>query len=505
MRVYAGIAVVVTLIIGAVIVLGSVFPDLMRSSDAVRGRLLPATNAAIELRVIEADLYRTMRTWTLQGDTSALSEHLRLRTRADDQLRSLADHVGRDGALLPIYGEVESRHDDFIVLADDVIQLRTSGQVTEALDLAFSDQAVVAFEAMARAAERMRDALFEERDREVDELHQRLLRLGGTLISVAAILLVLTIILYITLKDWVLSPLERLRDQMRVAARSDGHETPIEPSGPPELANVGRDAEHLRRKLVEEIDEARAAREALGQDAPGVAAIRRELMPDLADPKIDGLHIHGVQQPAHGVLAGDWWDCIRLGDGRLAVCVADVAGHGPKSGIAALRIKHILNLVLSIGGSPAQAMRRIAETFEEEQSLFATAFTMTVNPETGAVIWANAGHVPPLLVRSADGTQHHLEPTGPLLSTLGGEWINAELILEPGDTVLIPTDGLIEAHDDSGEILGEAGFAQIEQTNRAGADGDIVDLVSRMIATIREGAVDWGRDDATLVGVRRAR
>jgi serine phosphatase RsbU (regulator of sigma subunit)/CHASE3 domain sensor protein len=503
MRLYAAISVAVVLIVVAIAMVGSVFPQMMRSSDTVRGQLLPATNAAIELRVIEGDLNRTMRTWALDGVPFTLEEHQRLRRDAEIQFVALRDYTGDDERLGILYAQVQQLHDAYLAdVADEVIRLRTAGDVEAALDLAFSDEATRAYVQMTSASVLMRDALFEQRDEEVNDLHRRLVRLGGTLASIAGILLLMTIISYVTMTDWVLRPLERLRDQLRVSAGDDGHETPILPSGPPELANVGRDAEHLRRKLLGEIDEARAAREALGQDAPGVTAIRRELFPDLPDPDIDGLQVHGVQQPAHGVLAGDWWDCIRLGDNRIAVCVTDVAGHGPISGIAALRIKHIVNLVLTLGGTPAQAMRRIAETFEDEQSLFATAFLIVIDAETGEATWSNAGHVPPLLVRANGGSQV-LEPTGPLLSTLGGEWTSMQGALAEGDTLLIPTDGIVESHSENGEILGEDGFADVERTTRGAAGDDLADHVSRIIAAIRDQATDWGRDDATLVAIRR--
>ena len=123
----------------------------------------------------------------------------------------------------------------------------------------------------------------------------------------------------------VLTPIAALREQLREAATPGHHDAVIEPIGPPELRDLGADAEALRRALVHEIDEATAAREALEQEGPVVEAIRRELAARTEAVPL-GVTIAGVLRPAEGVLAGDFWDRIPLTDGRAALSSATCPG-----------------------------------------------------------------------------------------------------------------------------------------------------------------------------------
>ena len=501
-RIYVVIAIGVTLIAAAVISIGSAFPNLMQTSDEVRGRLLPAATAATDLRVHQGDMARSLRAWALNGQQTDFNEHMTKRNLCNQDLQEVRRLLQGTDDLGPLLTGVEQSYAAYVMqISDQVIRLRQEGQAVSALQLAFSPTQNSLFASMDGSYLQLRKGIFERRDAEVAQLHSSLVRLGGTLASIALVILLLLAVGWASANGWVLRPLDDLREQMRRVARDSEHELPITASGPAEIAAVGRDAEVMRRRLVGEIDEARAAREALGQDAPGVAAIRRELFPDHASPDLDHYVVHGAQSPAQGVLAGDWWDTIRLGESRIAVCIADVAGHGPVSGIAALRIKHTVSLVLGLGGTPTQAMRRIAETFDAEQSLFATAFLMVIDLNANTAQWVNAGHIPPLLLRSVE-PHRTLEPTGPLLSSLGGTWSVGELQFFPGDIVLVATDGLIESHDAHGVMLAEDGFAQIVQSHYRITD-DPVDLIHRVIASIRERASDWGRDDATLVAISR--
>ena len=156
----------------------------------------------------------------------------------------------------------------------------------------------------------------------------------------------------------------------------------IVPVGPPELRDLGADAEALRRALVHEIDEATAAREALEQEGPVVEAIRRELAAR-TDAVPLGVTIAGVLRPAEGVLAGDFWDRIPLTDGRAAAVICDVSGHGPRAGIVAMRLKTSITLGLVAGQDPPQILHRACDAFADEPGRFATAAILIADVEQG--------------------------------------------------------------------------------------------------------------------------
>ncbi len=242
------------------------------------------------------------------------------------------------------------------------------------------------------------------------------------------------------------------------------------------------------------------AREGLAQDAPVVAAVRRELgMGDL--PEIDGLDIAGVLSPAEGVLAGDWWDARLLPSGLLAVSLCDVSGHGPEAGICALRVRHVIVTVLESGGSPAEAITAAGRSFAAEEERFATVVVMTVDPLTGSVCWANAGHHPPLML---GGVESRLEATGPLLSCLGGGWQDRQCHLGEGQAILAFTDGLLESHDRGGRELEEEGIrGLVGPWPGDHLPGGVAELVAAVTAAARQRAADWQRDDVTVVALAR--
>lgn len=136
-------------------------------------------------------------------------------------------------------------------------------------------------------------------DRAVMQQEQEFIRLS-TLLNVSALVtLGLLAVLSLLLLRGVLRPLKELQAQMLTVAQEGNHETPIIASGPPELRDVGQDAEKMRRELVTEIDSARQAHEGLEQQTPVVAAIRAELA-DSHDTSVPGMDLSGVQQPAQG-------------------------------------------------------------------------------------------------------------------------------------------------------------------------------------------------------------
>lgn len=315
--------------------------------------------------------------------------------------------------------------------------------------------------------------------------------------AVFVLLLVVGLFAWLLLRS-VLRPLKQLQGQMLDAAQSQDHEDPIVPSGPPELTEVGKDAESMRRQLVKQIDRSRQADEGLEQQRPALAAIRAELSAS-HPPDVAGLDLFGDQMPAEGVMAGDWWSAQLLDDGRVAIALTDVSGHGPEAAIEALRLKNVLELSLSTHADPARALW-LAARGTTKADRFATCAVVVIDPITGDLEWANAGHPQPLLL--AQGTCRSLEPTGPLLSVLGGQWHNRSTQMGLGDLLVMVTDGITESRDADGEELGQSGLAELI-ARAATTEITCAGVVGNVVSAARARAVDWRRDDATCVAVRR--
>ena len=385
---------------------------------------------------------------------------------------------------------------------DQVFVLLELGRTRDAATISRSQEARSTYETMTGSALNLQRLIDTRRSQQVDDYSSQARKLAWALGIAGAVLLVLLLAALGLLHRWVLQPLDSLRGQLRDVATPEGRYRPIAVSGPPELSGTAVDAESMRRQLVAEIDSATAARQGLDQQGPVVAAIRAELEAQ-NDRRIPGLEVAGALQPAEGVLAGDWWDVVQLPDGRSAVLVTDVAGHGAIAGIGAVRTKNVIGVALASGFSPEEALQRAAIAFRHEDAQFATCAVIVVDPATGAVTWANAGHPPPL-IRRANGALSRLEATGPLLSSLGGEWLSRSDHISHGDLVVAWSDGLVESHDARGDELGDDGL--IALVNRASADGaPPSEIVERVLASARDRSVDWRRDDVTLAALTLAR
>jgi len=251
---------------------------------------------------------------------------------------------------------------------------------------------------------------------------------------------------------------------------------------------------------VHEIDEAESARQGLVQDAPLVAAMQAELAAHAA-PAVAGLAVAGSSQSAEGVVAGDWWDCVSRPDGALALVVADVSGHGPHASVTAVRVRSVLRSALRSGLGLEQAVAMAADSCAEDEH-FVTAILLELDPDAGTLTWCNAGHHPAIVV-TRDKDADLCEPTGPLISSLGGQWSVRSRAFARGDVVVAFTDGLVESRNADGDELEASKVAQFIRGVDAPVREQPSELIARLLAQVRHRAADWRRDDVTVVAAAR--
>jgi sigma-B regulation protein RsbU (phosphoserine phosphatase) len=178
-------------------------------------------------------------------------------------------------------------------------------------------------------------------------------------------------------------------------------------------------------------------------------------------PDVPGLDYAGVCRPAQGV-SGDYYDFLALGDGKLGLLLADVSGKGMSAALlgASLHAGVRANAAaagVGCGEVIAKASHLLYETSEANR--FATVFYGVYDPATRLLTYANAGHNPPMLVR--DGACIRLKsltPPAGMLPDLPARQDRIELA--SGDWLLIFSDGIPEAADDSGEEFGDNGLLE---------------------------------------------
>lgn len=481
--------------IGAVVYVQYSLTSLV--AQAVHDDLSPASDAAASLSLAQANASGGLSDYILLDRPASLVAY-----RASlAQASALLDQVEASlpSALTDLRAKVSAaRTAQAAWVATDAepsITLASSGKQTRATRTTNSPEAWQTYNAMTNASTALNQAVNDERDAAAEALATVNALLGATLIGVGLVILAGLVAFLLGLHRWVLRPLARLRSNLQDATSLAGHETPIAPIGPPELRDVATDAEQLRRSLVDEIDEARAAREGLEQDAPLVAAMEAELTPPTTSTP--GLTVHGVSQSAEGVMTGDWWDTVPRPDAGTAIVVADVSGHGPAATVTALRVRAILRAGLAAGLPIAQVIEMCAASCAHDTH-FVTAIVVELNPAAGRLTWVNAGHHPAIVVD--DQRRAYLcDPTGPLISGLGGAWTEGQGAFGPRDVVVAYTDGLVESRNTEGDELESSAVAQFVRGLDVSVRTDPAELVARLLGVVRHRAADWRKDDVTVV------
>jgi serine phosphatase RsbU (regulator of sigma subunit) len=330
----------------------------------------------------------------------------------------------------------------------------------------------------------------------LDEVANQLSFALSTSIFISIFLLVLA---WIYLERWVLAPLDEMRTELRMVASGTIHQV-IEVSNPPEIQLAAADAEFMRQNLVTQIDLARAAWQGLEQNAPLVASMRRALSPTAMDTTNLGIDVAGQTLPASGAIAGDWWDLIRTPKG-VALAMVDVTGHGPEAGVLGLQLKAIMTAALSAGFSPVTVMERVSAGLVDVNSLLATAVILEIpNDATELAQWVNAGHPAGYWI-DANHLMTTLNPTGPMLAGFGGIWQSQEFFFNPGDRIVLVSDGLLETQDEKGEEFGTRGL--ISSVISGGQVGNSAELTNLIVSTARQDSVTWHRDDVSVVVITR--
>ena len=311
--------------------------------------------------------------------------------------------------------------------------------------------------------------------------------------------LFLLILAWVFLEQWVLAPLDEMRTELRMVASGTIHQV-IEVSNPPEIQLAAADAESMRQNLVAQIDIARAAWQGLEQNAPLVASMRRALSPTAMDIANLGIDVAGQTLPASGAIAGDWWDLIRTPKG-IALAMVDVTGHGPEAGVLGLQIKAIMTAALSAGFSPSVVMERVSAGLVDVNALLATAVILEIpNEKTEPAQWVNAGHPAGYLIDTSN-SMTTLNPTGPMLAGFGGTWESVDFLFNPGDRIVLVSDGLLETQDESGEEFGTQGLITSVVSGEHIVNS--ADLTNLIVATARQDSVTWNRDDVSVVVITR--
>jgi len=203
--------------------------------------------------------------------------------------------------------------------------------------------------------------------------------------------------------------------------------------------------------------------------------------------------------------SGDYYDVVDLADGRLAVVLGDVSGHGLHAALVMAQARAFLRAFCATFRRVDDVLNRLNDFLARDLSAgsFMSMACVAVDPASGALEWVNAGHPPPMLRRAATGRVETLDASGRVLGVIpGADYRSDETSrLEPGDVLLLYSDGATEAPSPTGEFFGDQRLEAVLGQCGGGPPEALLDGVRDALSRFR--GHDRLHDDLTLVALRR--
>jgi len=242
-----------------------------------------------------------------------------------------------------------------------------------------------------------------------------------------------------------------------------------------------------RRELRREQAEAEEAR------AVGAALLPQSI------PEVPGLEIATTSQPMR-TLGGDYFDVLELDDGELGICIADVIGKGVPAALLMSNVQAAVRTLATESIPPSELVARVNQGVHRNTTAgkFVTLFYCVVDRKAGQVIYTDAGHCAPILVR-AGGEVTRLRAGGAVLGVFPKwQYEQATVSIGPGDRLVLFTDGVTEAANERDEEFGEERLAQLVSEMRGCGAHELKDCILQAVSSFTAGGA---QDDATLLVV----
>ena len=262
------------------------------------------------------------------------------------------------------------------------------------------------------------------------------------------------------------------------------------------MANIA--ASRIENARLTEIEEAERI---MKRDLTQAADIQGGVLPATA-PQVPGTDLAGFNAACRTV-GGDYYDFFPYSDGRVGMALGDVSGKGMPASLMMMALHARVQVLAEDPGDLAAFMSRInkATCSNCPSNRFITFFFCVLDTKTGDLAFANAGHNPPILVRGG-GQAEMLEGGGPVLGILPiAPYREMHARLNPGDMLVLYSDGVTEATNISFEEYGEDRFIAALKANRMKPAAQIVEAVTRSLAEFTAAAPQ--ADDITLVVAKR--
>jgi PAS domain S-box-containing protein len=274
-----------------------------------------------------------------------------------------------------------------------------------------------------------------------------------------------------------------------------------------EVRQLNKDLERRVAERTEQLKSAMAKqqevaqqRERIEQELRVARLIQHTLLPKSL-PQLEGHQMAVYYQPAREV-GGDFYDFLRLPDGRLGLIVGDVSGKGVPAAIVMAITRTMLRAAYHLG-SPGEILKQVNDNLFPDipPNMFVTCLAALLDSRTGRLQYANAGHDLPYVRHSAGVSE--LRATGMPLGLMPDmSYEEKEITLQPGESILLYSDGLVEAHSPQREMFG---FPRMQRYVGAYPEGAA--LIDSLLAELEQfTGEEWEQeDDITLLTLQRLR
>jgi serine phosphatase RsbU (regulator of sigma subunit)/transcriptional regulator with GAF, ATPase, and Fis domain len=253
--------------------------------------------------------------------------------------------------------------------------------------------------------------------------------------------------------------------------------------------------DRLQKEVVE--------RERLEREFQLAREIQQTFLPDSL-PEHPGWDVFSLWRPARQV-SGDFYDVIELPNNQWGLIIADVADKGMPAALYMTLIRSLIRAAINNNeSSPASVLSRVNDLLvaDSKSGMFVTLVYAVISLDEGTLLYANAGHNPPVLVRCASRELEKLSGTAMALGIFEGIKISQNQIrIDRGDSLIFYTDGITEAFSPHGVMFSENRLIDIIQNANLESANRIADSIDHAVLEFTEG--DTSSDDITLVVLKR--
>jgi phosphoserine phosphatase RsbU/P len=260
----------------------------------------------------------------------------------------------------------------------------------------------------------------------------------------------------------------------------------------------------LQKKLTEQNRALEAAMSRINVELTTTSQIQLSLLPQQL-MEVPGYRFAAHYRPSNEC-SGDYYDLIALDGGRFGMIMADVSGHGTPAMVAMALTRSLVHLFAPEAASPADLLMRLNRLLYHQlpTSQYVTAFYAICEAATGHIVYSAAGHNPPLLMPGGGAEAEflkHCEGFPLKLVTPDAEYENFEVRLDPGDALLLYTDGIPEAFNEAGD---QFTTQRLKAAALEAARDSPEQILERVTGRLAEFLGEWPiTDDVTMLGVCR--